>query len=135
MRGAAAPRTPRLKRKDTLHAYRVAANATDFAKNPPGRVGDMATCLLFSTSGLGQALERRRRALRLRTPVQIARGGQQLPGYRFLRQRHPLSVRDSARESYRPASLCPTLFCRPSGWACTHVHCWRQNGPSKEANP
>ena len=31
MRGAAAPRTPRLKRKDTLHAYRVAANATDFA--------------------------------------------------------------------------------------------------------
>ena len=29
MRGAAAPRTPRLKRKDTLHAYRVAANATD----------------------------------------------------------------------------------------------------------
>jgi len=30
MRGAAAPRTPRLKRNDTLHAYRVAANATDF---------------------------------------------------------------------------------------------------------
>ena len=32
MRGAAAPRTPRLKRKDTLHAYRVAANATDYAR-------------------------------------------------------------------------------------------------------
>ena len=30
MRGAAAPRTPRLSRKDTLHAYRVAANATDY---------------------------------------------------------------------------------------------------------
>ena len=29
MRGAAAPCTPRLKRKDTLHAYRVAAKATD----------------------------------------------------------------------------------------------------------
>ena len=57
-------------------------------------VGDMATHLLFSRSGLGQALERRCRALRLRTPVQIARGGQQLPGYRFLRQRHPLSVRE-----------------------------------------
>ena len=29
-------RTPRLKRKDTLHAYRVAANATDLQKtNPP----------------------------------------------------------------------------------------------------
>ena len=34
MRWAAAPRTPRLKRKDTLHAYRVAANATD---SPWGR--------------------------------------------------------------------------------------------------
>ena len=31
MRGAASPRTPRLSRKDTLHAYRVAANATDLA--------------------------------------------------------------------------------------------------------
>ena len=29
MRGAAAPRTTRLKRNETLHAYRVAANATD----------------------------------------------------------------------------------------------------------
>ena len=38
MRGAAAPRTPRLKRKDTLHAYRVAANATDLGVKewPPG---------------------------------------------------------------------------------------------------
>ena len=33
MRGAAALRTPRLKRKDTLHAYRVAANATDSNPN------------------------------------------------------------------------------------------------------
>ena len=33
MRGAAGPRTPRLKRKDTLHAYRVAANATDLLKS------------------------------------------------------------------------------------------------------
>ena len=44
MRGAAAPRTPRLKRKDTLHAYRVAANATDFAHGALGEA-NYATCL------------------------------------------------------------------------------------------
>ena len=33
MRKAAAPRTPRLKGKGTLHAYRVAANATDSIKS------------------------------------------------------------------------------------------------------
>ena len=79
-------------------------------------VGDMATCLLFSRSGLGQALERRRRALRLRTPVQIARGGQQLPGYRFLRQRHPLSVREicsSRAENGAISQKAPSLNGSP----------------------
>ena len=86
-------------------------------KNAAGAsVGDMATCLLFSRSGLGQALERRRRALRLRTPVQIARGGQQLPGYRFLRQRHPLSVREicsSSAENGAISQKAPSLNGSP----------------------
>ena len=56
MRGAATPRTPRLKRKDTLHAYRVAANATDYREaghlhkcRPENKViGSNRDCIAFS---------------------------------------------------------------------------------------
>ena len=49
MRGAAAPRTPRLKRKDTLHAYRVAANATDLLLLTSGGVRGAAAARPLST--------------------------------------------------------------------------------------
>ena len=49
LRGAAAPRTPRLKRKDTLHAYRVAANATDSDSDLSKQNCESGTCVAHNS--------------------------------------------------------------------------------------